>query len=256
MEQIEDPRPSMRMIPLNRCSSHKYHIIGFGFFPNSILTLHREGPFPIPIEWMLPLHLKKLLAYSQLCPNLLLDYSEPFASCPVLSIHCHCKDQRSLQCLAGRTIFVNFISEVLAGAAYNLLFKRYREIVNKGAPDNIKYVGSLYYERCHYIYFRVNSNQELESYMGDLTVCRKEGNIMWGATNWIIYKCRSCDLSGIAARRCAKRARKFFKTILRCNAARLYDRRRRWNEDREQRKCRVLLRWGQCAHDRSILVNN
>lgn len=258
MEEIEDPRPNLHMRVFSECTNfnHDYHIVGFAFYPNSILSFRFEScRIAIPFEWMLPLHLKKFLAYSGLCPMMLTVHSDVFAAAPVFAIHCHCPDSMSLQCIAGRGILVKLISDILAGGAYNLLFKRYREIVNKGVPDNVKYIASIYYKRCHYIYFKTTNEQELERIMKNLRAAGKDNNIMWGAQRWIIYQCRSCDLTGVAARRCMKRARKFLGVLMSCSVYTFYDRVRFFDEDRAQGRTRRLLRWGSCACDKSILVN-
>lgn len=240
------------------CDNTAAHIIGCVVLPRSASCFSDlQDEFPIPMLYILDHFSRVLLAHTGLCSTPL---RAPFRVQPtvcgdgIFYLHCHCDDPGSLRCISGRHILIAFIREVVTGTVYNTHFPWYRQIVNWHAHEFFRYEGSIIYQAVHYIYYRARSANLLHSIVTGLHA-RHISNFIWGAQNnvfsgagWIILPCHSCDLTEAAARRCADKAKKFYKRCLQAAGLSVPGSACE-DEIRRQQHIRRAIRGGPCGCD-------
>lgn len=155
------------------------------------------------------------------------------------SLHCHCHDSTSLQCLAGRKLIASLFEELLTGTVFNQMFWFYRQYVNRGMPEGILYMGSTYFRKLHLIYIRVILDADM----------KKVRKLNFGSCvyidgyygNFLVVFCRSCNLTEIQARVCARRTRKMIKKAIHCCSGPKHSSKR---EILRQRELERLMKYG------------
>ncbi|AP_000020.1 E4 ORFD [Ovine mastadenovirus A] len=203
-------------------SSLSNHCIGYVKSPKSATCFAMCLELPILWEFIL-CHHETIFLKNYLCncveiemcsvydKFLLPDYSSLAAR---WGLHCHCTDRQTLQCFAARRVIKALVKEVLKGTMYNQMFWDYRQFVNRGLPDTLLFVGSYYVRRVHFIVIKVILDKDVEK-------IRKlqfgEAAYINGLySNFIVLICRSCNLTEIQAKICARRTRKFLLKALKC----------------------------------------
>lgn len=204
----------------------------------------------LPVPWKQILsHHEFIFLKHHLCDNVELEICSVFnknlqpdfsslTSC--WSLHCHCDDPTSLQCLSGRKVIVSLFEEILKGSAYNQMFWFYRAYVNRGMPEGLMYMGSVFFRKIHLIYIRVILDSDMKKIrkknFGQAVYV--DGN--YG--NFLILFCHSCThLSEIQAKVCAKRTRRMIKLALQyCSGPKCYSKK----ELLRQKELERLMKYG------------
>ncbi|YP_094053.1 E4 ORFD [Bovine mastadenovirus A] len=204
------------------CNSTDSHPVAFVRSPRTAACFAMCLELPVP--WMHILsHHEFVFLKRHLCDGVELEMCSVFSKDlqPDFSslqsrwyLHCHCDNSGSLQCLSSRKVLTGLFQEVLKGTFYNQLFWFYRGCVNKNLPEGLMYMGSVYIRGIHLIYIRVILD-------GDMKRIRKlnfgEAVYVDGLYgNFLIVICRSCNLSEIQAKVCAKRTRRLLKRAVGC----------------------------------------
>nr|WGN96476.1 E4 34k protein [Lemur mastadenovirus]WGN96544.1 E4 34k protein [Lemur mastadenovirus] len=215
---------------------------------------HRE--LPVPWAYILtPMELHEFRLFHSHCTSALqIDYF-----CPFLTgregfwTHCHCHTfqgrVRSLQCRAAAARARYFLKGFMEGAGYNAMFPFYRNMVNRGVPCHVRYVGSVFFRQFHYIYIHFLN-------LADLNYCVQQvsyGDCMVSASlmaYYLVLRCRSCvHLSDIAAKCCARHTRRLMrKTILAIEKRRQKKLSKCRSEKRRQRLLNKLIFSKQAIH--------
>lgn len=159
-------------------------------------------------------------------------------------VHCHCKKPGSLQCLAGGRVMCDLAEEYVYGSLYNEMFPTYRQYVNRGLPNFMQYVGSVYFRGKHLIYVVFRRKDQLresvEKISFGLHVC-----ISHSRHNILIFCCKSCKtLTEIMACCCMRRTRlllvKCANILLKSGHPYLYER----SEPARQKMLSRLMKYG------------
>ena len=178
----------------------------------------------LPIPWdQILYHHEKVFLQRALCGSVELEVCSVFnkmlqpdfsSLTSRWSVHCHCPDKQSLQCFAGKKVVLSFIEQILKGTMYNQMFWNYRAYVNRGMHETLIYVGSYYIRGVHYVVIRALLDSDMARIrmynFGEAVFV----NGLYG--NFLILICRSCNLTELQARVCARRTRRVLKRALCC----------------------------------------
>ncbi|ABH01062.1 E4 orf 6 [simian adenovirus 7] len=152
------------------------------------------------------------------CATLDLDFHQTIRGYERWIIHCHCNSPGSLQCRAGGAVLANWFKMAIYGSLINVRFPWYRQVVNRGLPREVLYVGSMFVRGRHLIYVKVRLD-------GHAVALLERMSFGWSVfsygimNNLIVMVCDSCrNLSEIQMRCCARRTRR-----LMIHAVRLLD---------------------------------
>lgn len=229
------------------CNSSQSHHIAFIKSPRTAVCFAMCLELPIPWKQILAYHEIVFLKH-HLCDGVELEMCSVFnkqlqpdfsSLTSRWSIHCHCDDSSSLQCWAGRKCITELFEELLRGTTYNQMFWFYRSYVNRGLPEGILYMGSIYFRKLHLIYIRVILDADMKRVrrlnFGDCVYI--DG--YYG--NFLVIFCKSCNLTEIQAKVCAKRTRRFLRKAMECCTGPKHTSRR---EVLRQRELERLMKYG------------
>ena len=198
------------------------HCIAYLKSPKTAICFAMCLEIPIPWECIL-YHHEKVFLQPLLCSSVELEMCSVFnkflqpdftSLTSRWCVHCHCSDQHSLQCLAGRRVVVGLVEAVLKGTMYNQMFWNYRAYVNRNMPETLMYVGSVFIRRIHFVFIRVILDKDMNKIR---TQNFGESFYINGLySNFLILVCRSCNLSECQAQICARRTRRYMKRALLC----------------------------------------
>lgn len=134
----------------------------------------------------------------------------------VWSVGCACNNMSALQCLSARHVLKKILQSFMHGAFYNFAWPWYRSIVNARMPSKLLYVGSIYYNRVHYIYIK----SELAGVEEAFKKCFNAETTIFAKSSltgcYAILKCISCRRKDyLTALCCARRVKKIMRRLVR-----------------------------------------
>lgn len=132
------------------------------------------------------------------------------------TLHCHCDQPNTLQCMAGSAVTARFVQQFVDGTYFNSVFWFYYQYVNEYAYKEARYVGSSVVNGIHFICLRFARKKYLRACLeidyGPHLICS-------GIGQWVILLCKSCaDGTESSARACMYRTREIVEkmgTVLR-----------------------------------------
>lgn len=131
-----------------------------------------------------------------------------------LYIHCHCPKPRSLQCRSAAVYFQGLVKQCVHGAQFDRVYWYFRRELSKLSSVFLAYVGSVYVNNIHLIYF--NSTFMIEE--GSYIRCTPWGECVWVKGNscmYLILICRSCNpLTEMSVNCCLKRCKQKIRYML------------------------------------------
>ncbi|BBE29324.1 E4-34K [Bat mastadenovirus] len=174
-------------------------------------------------------------------------------------IHCHCDNRHSLTCLAGRLVIKHKVLAFIKGAKINRTTIWFREFVNACRPDHINFVGSVFCDSTHYLYFALNFYSFIrDTALQCIAQCvpPERGFVIKAKYNyWLILKCCTCAPNRYnALKSCAIRTRSTVQRILvnmELQRPSIVSFRRITSktEERRQNALKRALLYGRCRHD-------
>ena len=157
-----DLPPLAPMHPSRLCNGpqHQTNII-----PNVVggVTFVSNLELPIPWRYILP-HEQYIFLKNHLCGGIDLNMANFKRSRlngkETWLTHCHCPDEKSLQCIAASQIIGKIVNEFMAGMYFNVKHMFYRGYVNNGLPEQLLYQGSVLFRGQHLIYVKCMTDED------------------------------------------------------------------------------------------------
>lgn len=166
-------------------------------------------------------------------------------------LNCGCGNPNSLQCLASRPLIKDLVGLFMCGSVFNWEWPWYRGIVNNRMPKHLLYVGSIYYNKLHFIYIKCELEDKEEAFKScfnaDTTVfIKSKYKGVYG-----IMVCISCrKRTFLNAACCARRVKKTMRRLVRV----LLPPRYVWSY--QEVACRQaferVTRFGKCCEMKSV----
>lgn len=234
--------------PLDQPSDFKCRANGQYHLVCSVKSFPSFAPFycapdlPVPWHWLLDYNMRRMFEKFFCASCLYFGQLNGHMSQALLPVHAD-RGEESLQFRASLVVLKDALQHFVNGSGFNKKYIWYREVVNNGLTDSLKYMGSVWVKGLHVMYVKMDSLS-----LFHLFSCLDFGDDMYAvrgpANCYLVMRCRTCCmLSESQVMICAERVNRVLnKLTLFAMKRKMVMRRGR--EIREARQVYRQLRYG------------